>query len=49
MPLFDLCFFLGRKLTKNLAQRFPQLLKQQLAPIFRDENNVIFAVPRRVV
>ena len=49
MPLFDLRFLLSRKLTKNFPQRFPQLLKQQLTPIFWDENHVIFAVPRRVV
>jgi hypothetical protein len=49
MPLFGLRFHLGRELTKNLAQRFPQLLKQELAPTFRDENHMKFAVPRRMV
>ncbi len=28
MPLFDLRFFLGRELSKNLAQRLPQFLIQ---------------------
>jgi hypothetical protein len=37
LGIFDLRFFLSRELTKNLAQRFSQFLKQQLAPIFRDE------------
>src|SRR5271169_3889653 len=37
MPLFDLRFLLSRELTKNLAQRFPQLLKQEFASIFWDE------------
>jgi hypothetical protein len=34
MPLFDLRFFLSRKLTKNFAQRFPQLLKKDLRRYF---------------
>ena len=49
MTLFDLRFFLSRKLAKNLAQSLPQLLIQHLASILRNENHVIFAVPRRVV
>ena len=45
MPFFDLRFLLKRKSAEHFAQMPPQLLIQRLAATFRDEDNMIFAVP----
>ena len=48
MPFLDLRFLLKRKLAEHFAQMPTQLLIQRLAATFRDEDNMIFAVPSRV-
>jgi hypothetical protein len=45
MPLFDPALFLTGQLAKNFAKVRPQLPIQRLAPLFRDEHDMVFAVP----
>ena len=48
MPFLDPTLFLLCQLFEHLTKMLAQLPIQCLAPIFRDENHVIFAVPLRV-
>ena len=49
MPFFDPALSVFRKLAENLPQVFAQLAVQNLAPKLRNENDVIFALPLRVI
>jgi hypothetical protein len=49
VSFLDFGLFLRRKLPKNFTQRLAQFLIQNLPPILRNKNHVIFAVPGRVV
>jgi hypothetical protein len=48
MSLLDLRFFLRREPMKHLAEIAAKLEIQCLAALFRNKDNVIFAVPDRV-
>ena len=45
MPLLNFRVLLKRELAEHFAQMPSQLLIQRLSPTFRDEDNMIFAVP----
>src|SRR3989338_1790270 len=45
MPLLDLAFFLPRKFAKHRPDLPPQRLEKRLPPAFRDEHDVILALP----
>jgi hypothetical protein len=49
MPLLDSAFFLLRKLMKNLTEVTPKLRVEHLSPTFRDEHDVVLALPLRMV
>ena len=49
VSFLDFGLFLRRKLPKNFTQHLAQFLIQNLPPILRNKNHVIFAVPGRVV
>ena len=48
MPFLNFRVLLKRELAEHFAQMPSQLLIQRLSPTFRDEDNMIFAVPSRV-
>ena len=48
MPLLDRAFLLACELSKYLSEMLAQLPIQRTAPTFGYENDVIFALPRRM-
>ncbi len=49
VPFLNLAFLLPGHLPKHLSQVPTQLPKERLAPIFRNEYNLVFAFPFRVI
>jgi hypothetical protein len=49
VPFLNLAFLLPRQLPKHLPKVRSQLPKERLPPIFRDEDDMIFAFPFRVI
>ena len=48
MPLLDHAFLLPRQPAKYIAHLFPDLPKDRLLPILRDEHDVILTLPSSV-
>jgi hypothetical protein len=49
VPLLNLAFLLSRQLPKYLPKVRPQLPKECLAPILRDEDDMVLAFQFRVI